>query len=106
MSIRATEESLRRQLSELEDRLTKVRSDMSSSHSADFAEQVTERENDEVLQAIAEETEASMTDIRAALARIHEGTYGLCTACGEAVSPERLAALPEAALCLVCANKA
>ncbi|MCB1648612.1 MAG: TraR/DksA C4-type zinc finger protein [Pseudomonadales bacterium] len=78
---------------------------MSKSHSADFAEQVTERENDEVLEEIKAETEASVMNVLAALARVREGTYGQCTRCGEAISPERLAAIPEAALCMSCAGK-
>ncbi|HEX9900307.1 MAG TPA: TraR/DksA C4-type zinc finger protein [Candidatus Methylomirabilis sp.] len=37
--------------------------------------------------------------------RIREGTYGLCEACGEAIAPARLQTLPEAVLCLRCAER-
>jgi DnaK suppressor protein len=45
-----------------------------------------------------------------ALARAEElmrrGSYGLCGGCGGPIAPARLAALPEAALCLACAEEA
>ena len=104
MNNQAIEAGLRKTLGELEERLTKVRSDMSKGHSADFAEQVTERENDEVLEGIAAETQASISDIRAALSRIHDGTYGVCIRCGGAINAERLTAMPETALCMTCAS--
>jgi RNA polymerase-binding transcription factor DksA len=31
------------------------------------------------------------------------GEYGICTRCGEEISPERLEAVPEAPLCKTCA---
>ena len=105
MNKSAIETTLQSKLGELEERLAQVSKDMSKSHSADFAEQVAERENDEVLEEIKAETEASVMNVLAALARVREGTYGQCTRCGEAISPERLAAIPEAALCMSCAGK-
>jgi DnaK suppressor protein len=41
-----------------------------------------------------------------ALCRIEEGTYGICARCELPVHPERLQALPEAALCLECQKAA
>lgn len=38
--------------------------------------------------------------------RIRMGTYGLCEACGEPISPARLGILPEALLCVRCAERA
>ena len=40
-----------------------------------------------------------------ALARIEAGSYGRCEACGEAIEPERLDALPYATLCLADARR-
>ncbi|MCA9189133.1 MAG: TraR/DksA C4-type zinc finger protein [Pirellulaceae bacterium] len=40
--------------------------------------------------------------ISAALARIKDGTYGLCTACGSRIGQARLDALPYAAFCIAC----
>jgi RNA polymerase-binding transcription factor DksA len=41
-------------------------------------------------------------DLERAQRRIDQGTYGVCTRCDEFIRPERLQALPEAALCLEC----
>jgi RNA polymerase-binding transcription factor DksA len=40
--------------------------------------------------------------IDGALIRIAEGNYGVCLACHETIAPERLAAIPETALCAQC----
>lgn len=42
----------------------------------------------------------AMTD--AALARLDQGSYGVCTNCGRPIDPDRLEALPHAALCIDC----
>jgi|SwirhisoilCB1_FD_contig_31_19764684_length_486_multi_3_in_0_out_0_1 RNA polymerase-binding transcription factor DksA len=42
--------------------------------------------------------------VNAALARIAEGTFGRCTACGGAISEDRLKALPYAPQCVRCAR--
>lgn len=41
-------------------------------------------------------------DLRLALGRIDDGTYGICECCEEFIHPERLLALPEASMCLGC----
>ncbi|MEA2306317.1 MAG: DnaK suppressor protein [Solirubrobacteraceae bacterium] len=38
-----------------------------------------------------------------ALAKLDEGTYGTCDACGEPIAPARLRAMPDGVLCLACA---
>ena len=39
-----------------------------------------------------------------ALAKLDEGTYGMCDACGDAIAPARLQAMPDSVLCLACAS--
>jgi DnaK suppressor protein len=39
---------------------------------------------------------------RAALRRIHEGSFGTCEECDEEISLKRLSAIPWASLCVVC----
>ena len=41
-----------------------------------------------------------------ALARLHEGTYGICAECGVEISEKRLQAVPFAKLCVECQSKA
>lgn len=42
--------------------------------------------------------------IDAALARIESGEYGICRSCGEPIDGDRLRAIPETPLCVVCAE--
>jgi len=47
-----------------------------------------------------------LRDVRAARARIRDGSYSICIQCGEAISPKRLEALPWAARCIGCQEDA
>lgn len=97
------EQTLRSRLAELEHRLDRIKRDVTQGHSADSAEQAQERENDEVVDAIGEETRAAIAAMRAALDRLADGNYGICEACGGPIAPGRLAARPEATRCIDCA---
>jgi len=44
-------------------------------------------------------------EIDSAIARLDNGTYGICTRCGLPVGKERLAARPAAATCVRCASR-
>ncbi|PLW67521.1 TraR/DksA family transcriptional regulator [Pseudohalioglobus lutimaris] len=85
-------------------RLSSIKRDVTQEHSGDSAEQAQERENDEVVDAIGNETRQSLHDIQVALDKIAEGTYGECEKCGEDIGEGRLQVLPEAALCVKCAE--
>jgi DnaK suppressor protein len=39
-----------------------------------------------------------------ALAKLDDGTYGRCDACGGAIAPARLHAMPDSVLCVACAG--
>lgn len=43
--------------------------------------------------------------LAAALSRLASGRYGRCDDCGEAIAPERLAALPEVGSCVRCQER-
>lgn len=70
----------------------------------DFAEQTTQRENDEVLAAIDDEANHTIVLIDQALARIKNGNYGICAKCGIKIPEARLKALPYATTCIDCAE--
>jgi DnaK suppressor protein len=73
-----------------------------------------EREVDDLNGVSARETEVWLADtqaahasielaeIRAAVARIRDGSYGLCMDCGEAIDVRRLLAMPAASCCASC----
>jgi len=86
------------------ERLAAVTRDLSAGHSADSAEQVTEREGEDVLRNLQEETRTELHQVRTALKRIASGEYGTCSSCGADISPTRLDALPYATLCIGCAD--
>jgi len=44
--------------------------------------------------------------VRAALRRIHDGSFGICTECESAISPKRLMAVPWAPRCIQCQQDA
>ena len=50
--------------------------------------------------------EQALARTERALAKLDNGTYGLCDNCGERISPGRLRALPDGVMCLTCASKA
>lgn len=103
-----TDTALKRQLEEklarLQERMDSIRRDVGKEHSLDAVEQAQERENDQVVDAIGVETAQSLREVQAALARLEAGGYGICERCGEEIAPARLAVLPEAVLCVRCAE--
>jgi RNA polymerase-binding transcription factor DksA len=94
---------LEQRLAALQARLSSLKKDATQPHSGDSVEQAQERENDEVVDAIGNETALSIRAIRAALERIENGTYGACNRCGESIGEARLQAIPEATRCSGCA---
>ena len=106
MSFQAIEANLRERLEELNKRLDAIKADASQQHSADFAESASERENDEVIDALGNETQAEILQIRRTLESIAAGTYGTCSSCGDGIAEQRLLAMPQATLCLRCASDA
>ena len=47
--------------------------------------------------------ETALARTERALAKLDEGTYGICDACGEPIPPKRLRAMPDGVLCMACA---
>lgn len=72
--------------------------------SADWAEQATERENDEVLESLGNVSEMELLKINRALKRIQSGDYFICSECGEQIPAERLELLPFTTHCVHCAE--
>ena len=103
----STADHLQSLRSELTRRITAIEADIHHKKEPvekDFAEQVTQRENDDVLSAIDEEAKQTVHFIDAALARIKDGSYGICAICGEKIPEKRLAALPYVTTCISCAE--
>lgn len=86
---------LRRQLAELGD----------LSYDPNFADssQVTAERGE--AEALAGSLNEALLEVEAAIARLADGSYGLCQRCGEPIPPARLEAMPAAQLCISCASK-
>ena len=97
--------ALLERLAELDTRLHQIESELDAPHSKDWEESAVEREGDEVLEQLGQSGQEEIARIRAALQRIRDGVYGECAQCGDDISPERLAVLPDTPLCKTCAAK-
>ena len=71
---------------------------------ADFSEQITENENNEVLNEIHHEAKLELGLINHAIARFENDEYGICSQCTEAINPDRLKVLPYIDTCINCAK--
>lgn len=97
---------LRARREELSGRLSAVQADQRRVReplSLDSSDRATQRENDDVIDAIGLSVESELIEIKKALSRIEAGTYGRCTSCGSRISMARLHAIPYAERCSDCA---
>ncbi len=97
-------EQLEARLQSLNQRIEDIEGDLRTAPSADFEEQATETEGDQVLEGVEGSARMEAQQIHAALKRIDAGTYGECMTCGEPISEQRLQALPYAMQCISCAR--
>jgi DnaK suppressor protein len=88
---------------ELEDEIARLKIGAQSNEADEVRDYTDTAETDEeTSDALDEATVLTRTleDVRAALQRIEEGTYGKCVACGKPIEPARLAAVPWTLYCL------
>jgi DnaK suppressor protein len=91
---------------EVSDRINAIDRDIRhEGMSADWTEQASERENDEVLESLGNNSEEELSMIKFALLRIDEGRYFHCSKCDESIPLARLDLLPFTAHCVDCAEK-
>lgn len=88
---------------ELDERLAGIEEELDEPADRDLEEQAIEREDDEVLESLGKAGQKELGQIRAALARIDAGTFGICVVCGEPIAEERLNVVPYATKCQRCA---
>lgn len=77
-----------------------ARSDELSSvdqHPADLGTETFEQTKED---SIRRQVDEQLAELRRAQARVEDGTYGLCEACGRPIGTERLAARPNARFCV------
>lgn len=99
-SIRA---NLEARLAHLGLEVARLEAESSQPLEADWEEQANQIEDMEASQGLEAVRLQEANQIRAALRRIDQGTYGTCAHCGADISPARLAAMPTATNCINCA---
>lgn len=90
-------------LTELQARLRGIEEVLEGHDTKDWEELAVEREEDEVLESMGTSGQAEIRMIKAALARIEAGEYGICVRCGDEISAERLDVVPHTPFCHTCA---
>ena len=68
----------------------------------DLKDQASDRERTTLQDAEVQRDRNELADVRAALARLHDGTYGTCIDCAQPIDLLRLSAIPAAARCMAC----
>lgn len=71
----------------------------------DEADQAGDERNREVSFLLTGRIKASLTAIEEALAKMEEGTYGICEECEDEIPPGRIKVMPLAKLCLMCQSR-
>ena len=97
-------ETLNKRLKDLLVRAEVIEDDLRHPLDADWSEQAVDLADDEALEGIDDALRAEIRQIRLALARIENGTYGTCANCGKEIGRERLQARPIATRCIDCAT--
>lgn len=72
---------------------------------ADMVDVANEQSEHETLMTEISQEQAELTEVEAALERLRKGTYGVCEATGQPISPERLRAVPWTRLSIVAAAR-
>ena len=84
----------------IEDETEEVSPD--ANHMAETASVTLDREIDYTLE---ENSEHVLSAIETALAKIEDGSFGICETCGQPISEERLAAMPWVTQCIDCKRR-
>ena len=94
---------LKARLADLLERAEVIEDDLRHPLDADWSEQAVDLADDEALAGVDEVLREEIQQLRLALLRIENGSYGTCAKCGEPISLERLKARPIATRCIKCA---
>ncbi len=95
-------DQLKSHLETLNQRIGEIEGELRTAPSANWEEQATETQGDQVLDGVEGSALMEAVQIHAAIGRIDDGTYGECSTCGEPIGEKRLQALPYATQCMDC----
>jgi RNA polymerase-binding protein DksA len=89
---------------ELTQRLERISANLQRGFNADSKEMAKELEDSEVVDALGNEARDEIARITAALQRMDNGRYGICSECAEPIEAKRMKVYPYADECIECAT--
>lgn len=89
---------------ELSSRLQRITANLQRGFDSDSKEMAKELEDSEVVDALGNEARSEIAKISAALVRLENGRYGICTECSEPIEADRIKVYPYADECIDCAR--
>jgi len=109
LDLAGVEASLRTRLAEVRDRLAVLKQPPESGSGIGFGKRI----GDGTTEAIGRFTDVGVADslaaievqLERALAKLAEGSYGVCDSCGAEIAAGRLRIRPESTLCVDCAAR-
>ncbi len=105
VDISKVRDQLKSRLETLNQRIGEIGGDLRTAPSANWEEQATETQGDQVLEGVEGSAVIEAQQVHAAIGRIDDGTYGECSTCGEPIGAKRLQALPYAIQCMDCVTE-
>lgn len=91
-------------LAELGGRIHDIDEELGHAKPKDLEEQAVDIEDDEVLEGLGIAAQNEIAQLKQALLRIQDHTYGICLSCDEQISEARLNAVLHASVCKNCAK--
>jgi RNA polymerase-binding transcription factor len=108
--LEVVERNLRNRQQALEDRLASLARPPERGAEVGFGKRVGDGTTEAVSRltdvGVGGSLEVSVARVARALAKVGEGSYGVCDVCGGPIAPARLRAAPESVLCIECARRA
>jgi DnaK suppressor protein len=106
--LQAVERDLRARREELRARLAGLAKAPERGSSVSFGKRIGDGTTEAISRltdvGVGRSLEVTEERVERALAKLQEGSYGVCDACGEPIAPRRLEAAPESTLCIDCAR--
>lgn len=103
MDIETQKQTLLARRAELVANLADIEQQLDAPATKDWEDRASDRQGDEVLEALGHVEHTETIRIDAALDRIENGEYGACAKCGADISGARLELLPHTPFCKDCA---
>lgn len=79
-----------------------LKNSLNDNENIEYADVASHEQERLIMDTLSAENIKALEKIDAALARIQNGTYGVCSKCGKMIGHDRLEAIAEAVFCISC----